>query len=113
MPGVHFISVPSRSVDRFPSHAPGVSAKPKSIQKVIKIYTNLLELDSGGRSQSCGRPLRHCKEVIMPIRISCRDKSLNRVQLLEYKEVNTLLASNPKASYMDRKTHFRILCGSI
>jgi hypothetical protein len=49
----------------------------------------------------------------MPIRISCRDKPLNRVQLLEYKEVNTLLVSDPKASYIDRKTHFRILCGSV
>ncbi len=49
----------------------------------------------------------------MSIRISCRDKSLNSVQLVEYKEVNTLLASDPKASYMDRKTNFRILCGSV
>lgn len=49
----------------------------------------------------------------MPIRISCRDKSLNRVQLVEYKEVNTLLASDPKARYRDRKTKLRILCGSI
>ena len=57
--------------------------------------------------------MRINKEVIMPISISCRDKSLNRVQLVEYKGVNTLLASNLKASYMDRKAHFRILCGSV
>jgi len=49
----------------------------------------------------------------MPIRISCRANLLNRAQLVKYKEVNTLLASDPKASYMDRKTHFRILCGSV
>ncbi len=49
----------------------------------------------------------------MSIRISCLDKPLNKVQLVEYKEVNTLPVSNPKASYMDRKTHFRSLCGSV
>ena len=49
----------------------------------------------------------------MPIRISCRAKSLNRVQLVEYKGVNALLTSNPKASYMDRKMKLRILCGSV
>jgi len=49
----------------------------------------------------------------MPTRISCRDKPLNRVQLIEYKEVNTLLVSDPKASYMGRKTYFRSLCGSV
>jgi hypothetical protein len=49
----------------------------------------------------------------MPIRISCRDKPLNRVRLVEYTGVNTLLASDLKASYMDRKAHFRILCGSV
>jgi hypothetical protein len=49
----------------------------------------------------------------MPIRISCRDKPRNRVQLLEYKEVNTLLASDLKASYKDRKTKLRILYGSV
>ncbi len=49
----------------------------------------------------------------MPIRISCRDKLLNRVQLIEYKEVNTPLTNDPKVSYMDKKTNFRILCGSV
>jgi hypothetical protein len=53
------------------------------------------------------------EQVIMPIRISCRDKPLNGVQLIEFKEVNTPLASNLKASNMDRKAHFRILCGSV
>jgi len=57
--------------------------------------------------------MRISKEVIMPIRISCRDKPLNRVQLIEYKGVNTPLTSDLKATYMDRKAHFRILCGSI
>lgn len=57
--------------------------------------------------------MRINKEVIMPIRLSCRDKLLNRVQLVEYTGVNTLLASNLKASYMGRKAHFRILCGSV
>ncbi len=67
----------------------------------------------GRRSQSCRRALREDREVIMPIRISYRDKSLNRVQLVEYKEVNTLLASDSKASYTDRKAKLRILCGSV
>jgi hypothetical protein len=67
----------------------------------------------GGCSQPRGRALSQYREVIMPIRLSCRDKLRNRVQLVEYEEVNTLLASDPKASYMDRKTHFRSLYGSV
>jgi hypothetical protein len=57
--------------------------------------------------------MRINKEVIMPIRISCRDKSLNRVQLVKYTGVNTFLASDLKATYMDRQAHFRILSGSV
>jgi hypothetical protein len=49
----------------------------------------------------------------MPVRISCRDKSLNRAQLLEYKGINALLASDPMASYTDRKTKLWILYGSV
>jgi hypothetical protein len=51
-------------------------------------------------------------EVVMPIRITCRDKPLYRVQLIEYKGVNTPLPSDLMACYTDRKTPFRILCGS-
>jgi hypothetical protein len=63
--------------------------------------------------QSYGWALRQSKKVLMPIRISCRDKSLNRVQLVEYTGINTFLTSDPKASYTDRKTKLRILCGSV
>ncbi len=49
----------------------------------------------------------------MLIRITCRDKPLVKVQPIEYKGVNTPLAGDPKACYMDRKTQLRILCGSI
>jgi hypothetical protein len=49
----------------------------------------------------------------MPIRISCRDKSSNSVQIVEYKGIKTFLVSDSKASYTDRKTKIRILCGSI
>lgn len=49
----------------------------------------------------------------MLIRISYRDKSLNRVQLIKYTGVNTLLANDLKVSYMDRKAYLRILCGSV
>jgi hypothetical protein len=53
------------------------------------------------------------KEIVIRIRIRCRDKTLNSVQLVEYKRVNMLLTSDLKACYMDSKTQLRILCGSI
>ncbi len=49
----------------------------------------------------------------MLIHITCRDKALNSVHLFDYKGFNTLLTSDPKACYMDRKTKCRILCGSV
>jgi hypothetical protein len=49
----------------------------------------------------------------MPIRISCHDKLLNSVQLIESTGINTPPANNPKACYTDRKTKLRILCGSV
>lgn len=45
MSGVHSIAVPSKPVDRSQGHTPGASAKPKSIQKAIIIYTHLLDRD--------------------------------------------------------------------
>jgi hypothetical protein len=68
---------------------------------------------TSGCSLSCGRALREDKEVIMPIRISCHDKLLNSVQLIESTGINTPPANNPKACYTDRKTQLRILCGSV
>jgi hypothetical protein len=54
-----------------------------------------------------------CKKDIIRIRISCRDKSLHRLQLVEYKEINMFLASDRKACYADRETKLRILCVSV
>jgi hypothetical protein len=53
------------------------------------------------------------KEVVMLIRIRCRDNPLVRAQLIQYKGDKTPMARDPKASYTDRKTQLRILYGSI
>jgi len=45
MSGVHSISVSSKPVGRSQGHATRPAAKLKSIQKAIKIYTDLLKLD--------------------------------------------------------------------
>jgi hypothetical protein len=49
----------------------------------------------------------------MPIRISRRDKPLDRQQAIEYNGVNAPSASNPMACYTARKPDLRILCGSV
>ena len=49
----------------------------------------------------------------MPIRIRCRNKSLERQQVIERIGFIVSSASNPKASYTERKQELRILCGSI
>jgi hypothetical protein len=49
MSGAHFISVPSKPVGRSQGHMPGASAKQKSIQKAIKIYTHRRLMWTGKR----------------------------------------------------------------
>jgi hypothetical protein len=49
----------------------------------------------------------------MPIHIRCRDKPLDRQQVIEYNGVNTPSARNPTACYTARKPELRILCGSV
>jgi len=53
------------------------------------------------------------EETIMPIRIRCRDKLLDRAQPREDKGINATLAAIPTACYTDRKPGLRILCGSV
>lgn len=50
---------------------------------------------------------------VMPIRIRCSDKPLDRQEAIEYKEISTPLARNPEACYTEKKPKFRILCGLI
>lgn len=73
MSGVLSISVPSKSVGRSYGHAPGAFAQPKSIQKATMIYTHVPK-----RGPVCMAVLWIDFEailgVLMPIRISCRDK---------------------------------------
>jgi hypothetical protein len=88
---------------------PGALAtQPITLHTVTMVYTHVLNCGPAGV-----RTLRQCKEDIMPNRISCYDKLLHRVQLLEYTGINTPLASDSKASYTGRKTQLRILCGLV
>ncbi len=43
MLGIHFLSVSSKPVGRFYSHAPAASTKPISLQKAIMMYTHVLK----------------------------------------------------------------------
>ena len=112
MIGVHTISVSSNQVGRSQGHVPGGFTLSISLHKMTMVYTHVLNLDWRVFAVLWAG-FEQWKEVIMPIRISWRDKSMNRVQLFEYKEVSTLLASDPMACYTDRKTKLRILCGSV
>jgi len=50
---------------------------------------------------------------VMPIRIRCREKPLNRTEPTENKGIRAPPAAVSTACYTDRKTQSRILCGSI
>jgi len=49
----------------------------------------------------------------MPIRISRRDKSLDRRQSVGGTDSIVLLAGNPEVSCTGRNRELRILCGSV
>ena len=49
----------------------------------------------------------------MLIRMTCRDKWLDRPQVLEPTDFIVTLAGNPKAVYTDRDERSRVLRGSI
>ncbi len=53
------------------------------------------------------------EEVFMPIGIKRRDKSRHRTQPAEAEVVIVTLFDELTASYTDRKTQLRILCGSV
>jgi hypothetical protein len=48
----------------------------------------------------------------MPIRIRCRDKSLDKQYAIENKGIKTSSPTDLMASYTDRNPALRILCGS-
>jgi hypothetical protein len=52
-------------------------------------------------------------EILMPIRIRCRDKLLDRAQPMEDKGISATPAGAPTACYMDGKPELRTLCGSV
>jgi hypothetical protein len=49
----------------------------------------------------------------MPIRLKRHYKSFDGTQVTEVAKIIVKLSGGPTASYMDRNTDFRVLCGSI
>jgi len=53
------------------------------------------------------------EEIVLPTRIKCRHKPLDRAQQTEDKGVNAPPEAILTACYKDGKTKLRILCGSV
>jgi guanylate kinase len=71
--------------------------------------------EAGGRrrAQSGGRAWRQGNRIIMPVRVTCRDKRLDDEQVTERMSFIAPSARHAKASYTDRKQEVRILCGVV
>jgi hypothetical protein len=52
------------------------------------------------------------EELIMPIRIRCRDKTLDRQNVIETKGLKTSSSAYPMAAYADRNPALRIFSRS-
>jgi hypothetical protein len=53
------------------------------------------------------------EEVIMQIRLRCRDKGAASIQRIDINLFMVIVRRDAMASYTDRKPNLRILCGSI
>ena len=121
MPEANSIPVPSNPVGRYLGHAPRAAQKPKLLDLLREALRSRHSFATTPTSLTVARPgsAAHSmdfgmkQEGLILIRIRCRDKKQQGMQLTDIGAIIAEIVVLSRACYTDRKPIFRILGGSI
>jgi hypothetical protein len=121
MPEANSIPVPSNSVGRYPGHDPGADQKPELLDRFREGLRSPHSFSTTPMSLTVARlgfaarstDFEMKQEGLILIRIRCRDKGQQGMQLTDIGGITPEILDLSRACYTDRKPIFRILCGSI